>query len=352
MNNQEFFYDLSSKIFDDFSRVLFELDVELTDNGDRWTGVCPIHPGADNPTAVSIRNGSWTCYTHHCEKIFKKSLIGFIRGVLSAKKGWSYGDIPISFPLTLKWIYSVLGIDNPQKSTYNKGFGVIAEKLFLTRKTNVNKLSRGEIRKRLRFPAKFLLERGFKPELLNSYDIGVCLEKGKDMAGRVVVPVYSDCGLYMVGCLGRSINPLCSSCNQYHYGPCPQYKSPKFEKWINSKGFYADSYLFNYWKAKEEIRKTHSVVLVEGPLDCLKLIQSGISNCVALFGNNISDEQVIALERFPLQEIIVMTDNDEPGIKGKEQIKEQCKHLGNVKILDYDGHDPGELKEGEIRKLL
>jgi len=346
---QSFLYDLSAKLFDNIDALLDELGVDLKVYGDRYTGICPIHSGADNASALSIRNGIWYCYTHHCEKTFNRNLIGFVRGVLSKNSGWtSEKDAPISFSSTLKWIFDFLKVDKSSIGAYNTYKN---DSIFLKRKTNQSKLTRPQIRQRLRFPAEFLLKRGFKKEVLDAYDIGVCLEKGKPMAGRVIVPIFDDSHKYMVGCLGRSINELCSKCNKYHFGQCPDYDSAKFNKWINSKGFYADSYLFNYWKAKDEIKRTGSVVLVEGPLDCLKLIQVGINNVVALFGNNISDEQTILLERFPLQKIQILTDNDEPGIKGKKQIQEQCKHLCKVNIVDYDKHDPGELTKEEIEKL-
>lgn len=347
--NQDFLYNLSAKLFDNIESLIDELNIPLQVYGDRYTGPCPIHTG-DNQNAFSIKNGVWTCFTHHCEKTFNRNMIGLIRGVLSNRNGWaSDKDKPLSFSSTLNWIFAFLKVDRKAIFSYNTG--TKTDSIFLKRKTNSSKLTRSQVRQRLQFPAEFLLKRGFNQELLDAYDIGVCFEKGKPMSGRVVVPIFDDSYKYMVGCLGRTINSLCNNCNKYHFGKCPKYESSKFNKWINSSGFYADSYLFNYWKASNAIKEEGKVILVEGPLDCLNLVQNGVENVLGLFGNTISDEQTILLERFPLQEIQILTDNDEPGKKGKEKIREQCKHLCKIKIIEYNKHDPGELTKEEIECL-
>ena len=82
---------------------LFHLDYK-NNNQNMISMCCPIHEG-DNPSAINIyysgdnSRGNWKCRTHNCEKIFKGSIIGFIRGVLSKQKyGWEkQGDKTCSF---------------------------------------------------------------------------------------------------------------------------------------------------------------------------------------------------------------------------------------------------------------
>jgi hypothetical protein len=77
---------------------LFEaLGISLNRTAKMFIGCCPIH-GGDNAASLNIYRdgyavkGFWKCRTHHCERVFKKTIIGFVRGCLSAQKGWPSKD--------------------------------------------------------------------------------------------------------------------------------------------------------------------------------------------------------------------------------------------------------------------
>jgi len=84
---------------------------DLRHNGKMFVGKCPIHDG-DNKTAFNIYpdgdtyRGNWKCRTHNCDKFFKSSIIGFVRGLLSNKKhGWKTNeDKTVSFDETIQFI--------------------------------------------------------------------------------------------------------------------------------------------------------------------------------------------------------------------------------------------------------
>lgn len=353
--NQSSLYELSGKLFDEIEFLLDKLGVEYKILGNRYCGRCPIHSG-DNQSAFSIFNGTWSCYTHHCEKYFARNMIGLVRGVLSRKNyDWKEEkDKKQSFESTLKWIFSFLKIDQNDVKSYNKvdsKFITNNNLLYKNREVNESKITRGQVRSFLKFPATPFINRGFKEEILNSYDIGLYFHKGKPMFNRVVVPIYDDDHQFMVGCLGRAIAPLCEKCNLYHKYQCPTYNQQMFHKWINSVGLRKSSYLFNYWKAKDSIKKEGKVIIVEGPLDVLRLEQEGIKNSVAIFGSNMSDEQTILLERLPIEHIIILTDNDESGNNARSQIKEQCKHLCYTHFPSFNSHDIADSKIEEINQI-
>ena len=100
---------LDDILCDNLDWVLDVLGVKLVDRGKYLCGPCPIH-GGDNPSALNIytdghtKRGNWVCNTHHCEKKYIPTAIGFVRAVLNLEK-------QISFPETLDWIIHTLEID-------------------------------------------------------------------------------------------------------------------------------------------------------------------------------------------------------------------------------------------------
>ena len=90
--NQHQLKIICDQLCDNIENLFDVLDIhDLKNNGKMIVGNCPIHNG-DNITAFNLYpegesyRGNWKCRTHNCEKIFKASIIGFIRGVLSNKK--------------------------------------------------------------------------------------------------------------------------------------------------------------------------------------------------------------------------------------------------------------------------
>jgi len=347
---QEFLYNLSGRAFEEIEFLLDLLKVDYKKFRDRITGACPVHQG-DNQGALSIKHGVWTCYTQGCQKEFSKSMIGLVRGILSAKENWSKGKDKHPFYSTVNWMIEALKVDKTTIPAYNENrkFNTQTKTLYRNLPINPNKISRSVVRSRLKIPPEYLLERGFTRQLLDSYDIGLCEDKNKDMWNRVVIPLYQNG--FLLGCLGRTINKKCEKCKLFHWGECPTYYCVKFEKWLNSEGLKADSYLFNLGNAKKAVKESGKLIIVEGPLDCLRLEQNGIKNAVALLGSGISEEQTILLERLPLQKIYTMLDTDEAGIAGTEQIKQECRHLCPIQEIKYDGHDPESLDASQLLKI-
>lgn len=355
--NQDHIKKISHLLCDKIDELVLSLDVDLERSGDIWCGPCPVH-GGDNPMAFnlfcdgySIR-GNWRCFTRHCEKNrdTPPTILGFIKGVLKQK------NPNINFYDALMYAANFLKI----KSTYELSkinidvcnvdrYQNILNK---TVKTQPLLIKKEEVKKRLIIPPEELIRRGISKDILVEYDIGICNSPGKEMYNRIVVPIYDDKNKYLIGCLGRSIFNKCDKCNKYHYGSCPKYNAKCFAKWINSSNFKASSYLFNYWIAKEEILKTNTVVLVEGPLDALKLIKAGHKNTVAIFGDDISDEQLILLEKTAALNLILLLDNDPPGMAAKKRIRECCGNLYNIIEPEYPKKDIGELQDEEIEKYI
>ncbi len=341
--------------------LLYELDANLRFDGNKYVGKCVVH-GGDNYTALCFSperdEGSyWKCFTHHCDGTFNKSAIGFIRGVLSHQKyDWSEpGDRMISFQSTVDYICHFLRIDFDKIELAATPLLTNRNVYNIQRKPQGLKVPREHVLPLLSIPAKYYIERGYSPEILRKYDVGLCTHKNKPMRYRVVVPVYDAMRQFMVGCSGRSINPLCETCECYHIGKCPSedYRN-LYSKWRHSKGFAKSAHLFNMWYAQPYIKQSKTIILVESVGNVMKLEESGIHNSLGLFGNSLSDAQLFLIEQTGATKLRIALDNDEAGEIGKKKIEQKCSRDYKLEFIDLPSgvNDIAELLSTQIKELL
>ncbi len=92
-------------------------------------------------------------------------------------------------------------------------------------------------------------------------------------------------------------------------------------KYLNSPEtlIYTKSHvLYNLDRAKEAIRQTDAVVLVEGYMDTIAVVRAGIGNVVASCGTSLTETQVKLLSRFT-RRVIVNYDPDTAGQAATER---------------------------------
>ena len=92
------------------------------------------------------------------------------------------------------------------------------------------------------------------------------------------------------------------------------------------------------------------VVVVESPLDCVRLASAGISGAVAICGSSISEEQVKLLRSS--NKIVAAFDNDKAGQKASKLLLELgVKYALNLFFFNYGSSgakDPGDMTDEEI----
>lgn len=347
---------------------LFEkLAVRLVRNSRMYVGSCPIH-GGDNQSALNLYHGGdlipgiWRCNTHHCERTFHKTIIGFARGVLSHQQlGWAReGDRALSFKTVVNWLCQFVGVKfwDIQVDTDE-----VERKRFAAAVTTITKkpgtaqygVTRKQVRAHLLRPAKFFLDRGYSADILDQYDVGLYPLTGRELSQRVVVPIYNQDGLLAIGFSGRSVWPQCPSCSRWHEPTvaCDALDPRSTSKWRHSPvGFNVSSCLYNLWRAARPIRESGSVILVEGPADVWRLEEAGIHNSVALLGCEMSDEQQILLERSGAMSATLLLDNDAAGQKGLADIARRLERSYRLKLPSLTAKDVGELSIADVRSLL
>lgn len=350
--------DLSKRIAQNIDLFIHFFDLDLREDEKGYHGCCPIHADSDNNNAFSFYtdHGNWICRTHHCEEIFKKSALGFIRGILSAKKlGWenaSDTDKIYDFHQTVRFAEQLL-----EKRPTTKFQQPDKHKRNTPKKAKPSVELKVPIKHWLdnvTCPSKYFLDRGFHPQILEKYCVGDYEAKYKLLSGRAVVPIFNNDGTLIIGASGRLPHDKCLVCGGYHHSRlnCPSREEEGFakQKWIHSKGFQRKNYLYNFWSAKHYIARTSSIVLVEGPADIWKLEEAGIKNGCAIFGSNVTQEQRDLIKTVNCHNIITMMDNDEGG----DVARLSCENLFKDMIVEHKiptANDLGDMSISEIKEL-
>ena len=367
LNDQAKLKIISDELCDNIESLFDHFGLDYKTNYKMISMSCPIH-GGDNSSALNIYpegetyRGNWVCRTHNCEKVFKSSIIGFIRGVISNQKyNWNTtGDTMCSFAEAVEFATKFLNKDFKdikvsKTSREKQQFANVVNYLSSSVASPKSTVTREQIVKSLDIPSQYYLDRNYTKQILIKYDVGLCSKIGKEMYDRVVVPIYDNDYKYMVGCTGRSIHEKFDKCKAYHNNntdcPSPE-NSWKYCKWKHNIDFKSQNHLYNFWFAKKHIMQTSTAIIVESPGNVWRLEENNIHNSVAIFGSSLSDRQKILLDSSGAMNLVILTDNDEAGRKAAEQIKLKCQNTYRIFVPAISKNDVGEMNTTEINNEI
>lgn len=173
---------------------------------------------------------------------------------------------------------------------------------------------------------------GYKLEYLQKVGLTSVGDKYKAdrFHGRVMFPITSVSGM-VIGFGGRVMTPA----NEHVQGGAKYVNSPESEVYNKSRTLYGISF------AKNEIVRKNECILVEGYTDVLSMHQAGICNVVASSGTSLTEEQIILINRFT-QNIVIIYDGDNAGIKAATRGIDMilAKEMNVSVLLLPDGDDP------------
>lgn len=178
----------------------------------------------------------------------------------------------------------------------------------------------------------YLIERGFNIEFIKSGNLGFCSSYSKYMfpllRGRIIVPI-NDCNGNLIALAGRQFSPFEDMTIQSFwdsFGSEPAKAQDRVSKWRKGKWlnepYQKSKHLFNLDKAKNDIRKSNLVFIVEGYFDALILSCLGITNVVATCGTALSEHHLALLFRY-CDQVVLMLDGDDAGILASEKMLEK-----------------------------
>lgn len=199
-------------------------------------------------------------------------------------------------------------------------------------KRNLNRATAVEFRigyapKGKDYLVKFLTSKGYKLNELK--DAGLLNQYNGDLfRGRMMVPFFDNSG-NIIGFTGRIIGD----------------GEPKYLNTPETLLFNKGRFIFGLTQAKESIRKSGYVVIVEGNMDVISSHQAGVKEAVATSGTAMTENHLKILNRLT-DDIRLAYDGDSAGIKAAERAISLANGLGiSLKVISgYHGaKDPDEL---------
>ena len=315
--------------------------IPLTQKGKNYFGVCPFHEDHSPSMSVSEEKQIYKCFSCGAAGnvftfVSEYENVKFLEAVkiVADKCGIPFhGTITKERPKVNKEEYEIMSLalkfyQNNLQSTEGKAAKEYLKKRVLDetviKEFDLGLALGGNVSlNKLLLSKKYSTDTLIKLGLVNEHD-GYINDIFKY---RIMFPIH-DLDGNVVGFTGRI------------------YENNDQAKYINSKEsviFKKGQILFNYHRAKSEIKRKKEVILVEGNMDAIRMYSSGIKNVLALMGTSLTKEQVSIIKSLRAN-IILMFDNDNAGEIATYQNGTILEEAGlNPQIVRISGpKDPDE----------
>ncbi|EGO6669768.1 DNA primase [Enterococcus faecalis] len=211
----------------------------------------------------------------------------------------------------------------------------------------------------------YLLERGLTQELIETFQIGFAPQK-RDFLSQVFKneqldeTLFEPSGLFVQRDNGTFLdrfyqrimfpindpqgNIIAFSGRLLKTADFPGDEMPKYLNSPETTLFNKRETLFNFDKARKEIRKENTVLLFEGFMDVIAAWQSGVKSGVASMGTSLTNEQIRRLERVA-KEVVICYDGDNAGVQATNraiQLLQENSHFDLSIVSIPEKLDPDE----------
>lgn len=275
----------------------------LTQKGKNYFCVCPFHDDHSPSMSISKDKQIFKCFV--CGT--SGNSITFVKDYLNISFIEAVEILANNSHIDLK--LNKIKADNPHKTEYE-----IYNLALSYYKNNLNTLDGAKAK-------EYLTNRKLSKDTIDYFDIGLSLNGGlsnslskkydkniiekiglssnnKDLfTNRIMFTIRDNFG-NVVGFSGR----------KYDDTDAPKYINTK-ETEIFKKG----TILYNYYKAKNEIKKKHEVIISEGFMEVIRLHEIGIDNVVALMGTSFTKEHLEIIKKDKV-EVVLNLDQDDAGV--------------------------------------
>ena len=211
----------------------------------------------------------------------------------------------------------------------------------------------------------YLLERGLTQELIETFQIGFAPQK-RDFLSQVFKneqldeTLFEPSGLFVQRDNGTFLdrfyqrimfpindpqgNIIAFSGRLLKTADFPGDEMPKYLNSPETTLFNKRETLFNFDKARKEIRKENTVLLFEGFMDVIAAWQSGVKSGVASMGTSLTNEQIRRLERVA-KEVVICYVGDNAGVQATNraiQLLQENSHFDLSIVSIPEKLDPDE----------
>ncbi|OTN90365.1 DNA primase [Enterococcus sp. 7E2_DIV0204] len=299
--------------------------VQLKKSGKNYMGLCPFHEERSPSFSVAEDKQIFHCFG--CGKG------GTVFNFLQEIEG-------ISFPESVRRVAELeqipVNIDWVNTTDSDTAENVHNRKLIELHKKAADLYHHVLMNTQIGEPAlNYLLERGLTKELIETFKIGFAPQK-RDFLSQVfqnetvAEQLSKESGLFIQRDNGEFLdrfyqrvmfpinddrgNVIAFSGRLLKTENFPGDDMPKYLNSPETVLFNKRDTLFNFDKARKEIRKEDTVFLFEGFMDVIAAWQAGITSGVASMGTSLTNEQIRKLERVA-KELVVCYDGDTAGVE-------------------------------------
>ena len=303
--------------------------ISLEKKGRNYFGLCPFHD--DHTPSLSVSPD---------KQIYKCFVCGESGNVFNFVMNYEH----ISFQEALQTLASQAGIDIKvnikRDNRYDKFYNIMD----LANNYYQNNLSSTKGAK----ARKYLEDRKLTTETIKEFEIGLSLDKRDELTNLLIskgnsLEELNDIDLSNTNhdtFINRIMFPLHNANGKVIGFSGRIYNGEDLNKYQNTKEtviFKKRENLFNYHRAKEEIRKSKSLIVMEGFMDVIRAHTVGIKNCIATMGTALAPEQLALIKKLS-NNIYLCYDGDNAGKKatlaglGVDKYKEYlevCKFIND-----------------------
>ncbi|NDF59938.1 MAG: DNA primase [Crocinitomicaceae bacterium] len=215
----------------------------------------------------------------------------------------------------------------------------------------------------------YFIERGFRLDIIEKFQLGYCLDKGNDFTETALKKGFKLDYLEKVGLVkskdkrqfdffrGRVIFPIHSVTGRtLGFGGRTLLADKKIAKYFNSPEsiiYNKSEILYGLYFAKGDIVKYDNCYLVEGYTDVISMHQAGITNVVSSSGTSLTQGQIKLIRRYS-QNVTILYDGDAAGIKASFRGIDLLLSEGlNVRVVLFpDGDDPDSYSKKVSQEAL
>ncbi len=285
--------------------------VKLSRKGNRYWGLCPFHAEKTPSFSVTPERNMFYCFGCHAggdifSFVMKRDGVDFKEALemLAAKAG-------------INLVSTSGGKDQEHKKKVievNQAAAEFYHQMLLSQQGSK--------------ALKYLEQRGIKQETVSTYKLGYAPEQWNTLEEYLLRKGFSKEYVKLSGLIKRNENR-----NSYYdqfrkrlMFPIFQYNGdilgfggrvlddtlPKYINTPETEIYSKRQVLYGLYQARQAIRSTNQAVLLEGYMDCIKLQQAGINNCIASLGTALTKEQANLLSRYT-ENVLILYDGDEAG---------------------------------------
>ena len=267
-----------------------------------------------------------------------------------------------SYPEALKWLANKYNITLPEEEEQTaEQLAAVTERESLQ---IINEFAKTHFHDRMHTTEEgkaiglsYFIERGFRQDIIEKFQLGYCLEKGNDFTEAALNKGYKLEYLEKIGLVkskdgrnfdffrGRVMFPIHSVTGRVlGFGGRTLLSDKKIAKYFNSPEsiiYNKSDILYGLYFAKGDIIKYDNCFLVEGYTDVISMHQAGITNVVSSSGTSLTHGQIKLIRRYT-PNVTILYDGDAAGIKASFRGIDLLLEEGlNVRIVLFpDGDDP------------